>query len=168
MKAKCEAFTLIELLVVIAIIGILASLLFPAAGSAINAARRVTAQNDVTQIATAMTAYETAYETEYGRGAWEPEGTFTAVENELLERLMGSNSRGIVFLEVPILKKDQKKNGYTNRQFVDPWGGVYQIKYDESYSHSLTNKPLRKFPTKNTLPLFSARPIPSCIPAAKT
>ncbi len=63
MIRSSRGFTLIELLIVIAIIGILMALLFPAVGSAIDAARRAQAKNDVTQIATAITAYET----EYGR-----------------------------------------------------------------------------------------------------
>ena len=53
----------IELLVVVAIIGVLMSLLFPAVQGALDAAKKAQAKNDVTQIATAIVAYDT----EYGR-----------------------------------------------------------------------------------------------------
>ena len=58
-----RGFTVIELLVVIAIMAILMTLLFPAVQSALDAAKKAQAKNDVTQIATAMVAFDT----EYGR-----------------------------------------------------------------------------------------------------
>ncbi len=126
-----RGFTLIELLIVIAIIGILMALLFPAVGSAITAARKAQARNDVIQIANACRAFET----EYGMGPWGT-NSFTEVNGELLDALMGSNSRRIVFLEVPDTK-GKRKPGYTNEngggRFIDPWGGTYQIAYDATY-----------------------------------
>ncbi len=122
-----------ELLIVIAIIGILMALLFPAVNGAINAAKKTQARNDATQIANACIAYET----EYGRGPW-GSNSFTEVTGELLQTLMGENPRRIVFLEVQDTL-GKRKNGYTNESFQDPWGGVYQIAYDTSYSSDIKN-----------------------------
>ena len=54
-------FTLVELLVVIAIIGVLVGLLLPAVQSAREAARRATCQNNVRQLALAVSLYESAH-----------------------------------------------------------------------------------------------------------
>jgi len=154
MPRKSSAFTLIELLIVIAIIGILMSLLFPAVGSAIDAARKAQAKNDAVQIATAVIAYET----EYGKL---PENT-TTVNKTLVETLAGistnENPRKIVFLEVQAAKSG--KGGTNDSGFVDPWAikdkqptRVYKIAIDneggaDSYDNSITagtnNQTLRK------------------------
>jgi len=132
-----KAFTLIELLIVIAIIGILMSLLFPAASSAIDAARKAQAKNDVTQIAAAVVAYEA----EYGKL---PLPAKTTVDTELVNVLAGidtnstNNPRGLVFLEVSAAKKG--KSGTNEKGFVDPWANIYQIVMDDNYDNSVTAK----------------------------
>lgn len=131
-----RAFTLIELLIVIAILGILMALLFPAVQSALDAAKRASAKNDVVQIATAVTAYET----EYGRlPATNTSGV--DLDGDVLKALMGSNAsslnpRQIVFLEVQTAKRG--KGGITNGAFVDPWGTPYKVAYDGDYDNQLT------------------------------
>ena len=126
-----RAFTLIELLIVIAIIGILMSLLFPAVNAAIDSARKAQAKNDVTQIATAVTAYETEY------GKLPPTGT--TVSGTLLQALVGvttnGNPRKIVFIEVNAAKKG--KSGTNATGFVDPWGSAYQIAMDDNYDNTI-------------------------------
>ena len=131
-----SAFTLIELLVVIAIIGILMSLLFPAVNSAIDAAKKAQAKNDVTQIATAVIAYET----EYGKLP-DTNATVQDVSGDWLLALGGSNAsslnpRQIVFIELAAAKKG--KSGTNASGFVDPWGGKYKIAFDSGYSNTIT------------------------------
>ena len=60
-RCHYSGFTLVELLVVIAIIAILAAVLSVSAGAAINAAKRAKAQNQASQIQTAIMNYYTEY-----------------------------------------------------------------------------------------------------------
>ena len=119
-----RAITLLEVVVAVAVLGILISLLFPSTGRGISSGKKVQAKNDVTQIATAVTAFET----EYGRL---PGTNHGAVGGKVLAALMGSNAtinpRGIVFLEVNTAKNGI--GGLSNGIFIDPWGGAYQIAF---------------------------------------
>jgi len=132
---KDTAFTLIELLVVIAIIAILMGLLFPAANTVMDAAKKAIAKNDVTQIANAITAYQTEY------GSFPTNTTLdgasgTAISGDFLGALMGTNTRGITFIEVQTWKKG--KGGMdSNGAYMDPWSNPY--KYVVTYGNAITN-----------------------------
>lgn len=133
------AFTLMELLIVIAIIGILMSLLFPAANSAIDAAKKAQAKNDVVQIATAVVAYET----EYGKL---PATNASAqdVSGAWLQALGGSNAsslnpRQIVFIELPNAKGNPPKKGVSGETWYDPWGATYRIAFDDNYDNTIAD-----------------------------
>jgi type II secretory pathway pseudopilin PulG len=124
--ASTRAITLPELLIGLVVLFILLVLLFPARSSVgLDSSPKAQAKNDVVQIATAVTAYET----EYGRL---PSTNSGAVGGEILTVLLGEksplNPREIVFLEVQSAKKG--KSGLRNGIFVDPWGGPYQIACD--------------------------------------
>ncbi len=141
-----RAFTLIELLVVIAIIAILMTLLFPAAGSAIYAARKVQAKNDATQIAGALNAYLT----EYGKNpSFATSGQIN--DAKLMNTLAGAtaddqdNPRQIVFLEVPKAKSlkngaESTGAGYSSG-YYDPWGNLYDIRVDDDYDNVIKDTP---------------------------
>ncbi len=120
-----RAITLLEVVVGVAVVFLLMALLFPAVTIGPGGSpKKAQAKNDVTQIATAVMAFET----EYGRL---PGTNHGAVGGKVLEALMGSNStinpRGIVFIEVGPAKNG--KSGISNGVWVDPWGGAYQIAY---------------------------------------
>ena len=136
-QAQRLGFTLIELLVVISIIAVLAGLAFPAVNGAMDSARKARAKSDVTQIATAVVAYET----EYGKV---PTVSGNSVNSAFLDILTGvntnadANPRKIVFLEVSEWKKG--KGGLSSSGFSDPWdsASVYQIALDTNYDNSVT------------------------------
>lgn len=123
MKAS-RAMTLLEVVIAVVVLGILISLLFPAVTIGPTFSKRAQAKNDVTQIATAVIAFDS----EYGRL---PGTNHGAVGGKVLAALLGSNAsinpRGIVFLEVNA--EQNGKSGIRNGVFVDPWGGAYQIAY---------------------------------------
>ncbi len=134
-KPSKQAFTLIELLVVIAIIAVLASLLMPAASNALNAAKKTTAKNQATQIATAITAYEA----EYG---CLPSFTGTNMTPDNVAILCSTNStnnpRGILFLEAQAWKNG--KGGTNTAGFCNPFSAksVYCVALDTNYANTIT------------------------------
>jgi prepilin-type N-terminal cleavage/methylation domain-containing protein len=127
-----RGFTVIELLVVVALMGILMSLLFPAVQGALDSARKAQAKNDVSQIASAIVAFDT----EYGRFP-STNGTPEELTGNLLNALIASddtlNPRKIVFLEV--LDYRRGKGGILGGKFVDPWQKPYYVAIDSDYDN---------------------------------
>jgi prepilin-type N-terminal cleavage/methylation domain-containing protein len=149
-----RAFTLIELLIVIAIIGVLMALLFPAFQSAINAARKTQAKNDVVQIANAVTSYQMEY------GQWPTNATEAAtnIGGFFLQALMATtnsnNPRMINFIEVVTYKRG--KSGLDKLgNFIDPWAQFYKIEIDTNYDNVLTNVPGAPTSLRKTVAVWS-------------
>jgi prepilin-type N-terminal cleavage/methylation domain-containing protein len=132
-RSKWHGFTLIELLVVISIIAVLAGLAFPAVNGAMDSARKARAKSDVTQIATAVAAYET----EYGRLPTISGNSVSTTFLDILTQTNEDNPRGIVFLELSEWKKG--KGGTNASGFCDPWdsASVYQIALDTNYDNKV-------------------------------
>lgn len=132
-----QAFTLVELLTVIAIIAVLMGLLFPTVGAVRDSARRTQAQNDATQIATAIRAYYT----EYGRY---PDTDASSDNTELIAILTGrhdtKNRRKIVFFEGTVAKEAGRYGIQNNGtgEFFDPWGLPYLVEMDSDYDNEVT------------------------------
>jgi prepilin-type N-terminal cleavage/methylation domain-containing protein len=140
-----RGFTLIELLVVISIIAVLMGLLIPAAGGAIDAAKKTQAKNDLVGICNALRAYNT----EYGRFP-EVGGGNTSANKAFMDVLLGAetgdvasrqNPRGIVFMEAPAAKliNDNPYAGISadDGAFYDPWGNIYEVKFDSDYDNEV-------------------------------
>jgi len=98
--------------------------------------RQAMAKNDVTQLASAVTAYEGEYGHLPGTGR-------SVVGTELMDALMGGNSlnlnpRQIVFFEAKRAKNG--RGGVTPEGiFVDPWGAPYQIAFASGSDNIVTN-----------------------------
>jgi hypothetical protein len=89
---------------------ILALLFLPPSHHVGNAAKRVVAKNDVTQIVASLKAYRTQYGTL-------PEGGNASI----MKTLLGDNPGKVMFIDVPPKSLDAAG------EFTDPWGTPYRI-----------------------------------------
>lgn len=118
---------LIAVCTVILVLFLAAAMLFPRVSGG-ESAPRAAAKNDVVQLASAITAYQT----EYGHL---PRGANGPVNRALADVLTGidatANPRKIVFMEIAPWKL---KRGGTNAagDFLDPWGNPYFVATSES------------------------------------
>lgn len=156
-RFSLSAFTLIELLVVISIIAVLASLTFSGVGTAMVAAKKVQAKNDMAQIANAVQFYYTEYG-KYPTGA-ATSGTTDLVfgkaesNNKIINVLRyrgpnnwtdtnNENPRQIKFIE-PKLVSMAKGGVYDSLgatgdgNWYDPWGTQYLIFIDGDYGSDI-------------------------------
>lgn len=156
------AFTLIELLVVISIIAVLASLTIAGVQTAMIAAKKVQAKNDMAQIANGIQFYYTEYgkypigtspapvtsgsDVVYGTGVADNRGvidilrcTSTWAQGADAATL---NPRQIKFLQPRVV--DAKKGGVysstSEGNWYDPWGTEYVIFIDAAYDDDITVK----------------------------
>ena len=98
---KRRGFTLVELLVVIAIIGILVALLLPAVSAAREAARKMSCQNNLKQLALALRTYHNTY------GRFAPNGMFFWGTQSKNAHTWYNSSRGSPFVKLlPFMEQD--------------------------------------------------------------
>jgi len=142
-----QSFSLIELMVVIAIIAVLAGLLFPAAQSVLERAKKIQARNDLIQIVTAVTAFYGEYGT-YPTSANGTDSTYgpgytssKALFDELRAKTATLNTRQIVFISPPEDGGQANPKGKigSDGQLNDPWGTPYWIRMDSDYDNQVGN-----------------------------
>lgn len=155
-KIHRRGFTLIELLVVIAIIMVLAGAGFAVGTSALNKARRVSAQNTATAIEQAVNLFYS----EYGTFPVDEPTTNTAQNPLMLQVLMGRepagkaarlNTRNVNFLSI---KEGKRQGGGGSDGIVfgadgnsvigifDPWGNGFTVEMDVQFNDSLQFTPI--------------------------
>ena len=155
-RQKSSAFTLIELLIVIVIIAILASVAFPVTALVMEQARRSEANNEVTQIKNAISAYELEYSKlpfPPGNGG-EGDLKLDTFQDNIISVLSGYNVDGLNPREKPFYQGKRAKDAKTREkpkggvfgtdeqlQLADPWGREYHIKIDSNYDNILEDLP---------------------------
>ena len=129
----CRSFTLIELLVVVAIMMILAALLFPAVRSSLRRAEVIRAKHDVRQLVTGFEAFYSYYK------CWPTVTNTDTVDfpmGSLLVRVLTGGTLGQ--FNRSFCSFDPKKlDAGTN--YVDPWGNVYQVRFDFNDNGQIPN-----------------------------
>ena len=131
--APSRGFTLVELLVVIAIIVVLASVGFGVGNGAINSARKVTAQNDITNLILAIDGYYDEYQrlpVPASAGGSGGEDLTTETDSSFMNILVGfdeeANEKGIRFYN----GKEAKGNDRTTARgglFYEPNGRSVEL-----------------------------------------
>lgn len=127
-----HGFTLIELLVVIAVLGILASILLPAATSAIQKARVSQARSDIDSIVSAVKAFYG----EYGRmpiktGNGQSDCSSENIKNPTIFEVLKADTadgKKVNTKEIPFLDL---------RIGTDPWGNDYIILLDCNFDDTI-------------------------------
>jgi len=151
-----RAFTLLELLVVIAIIGILAGIMFPAAIGALQKAERAHAEQTVSNLKIAVSAYFTEYR-KYPVPLSTNEGDEIRSNRNLMDVLLGSdgakeqgglNPQGTAFFTDRVARsmgdgkyrKGIKLETDGGGELWDPYGEFYYVRMDLDHNNR-TEKP---------------------------
>jgi len=113
-KEQKGGFSLMELLVIIVIIGILVGLLFPVLMAARESAKRTKAGAEVRELERACMMYRQAY------GVF-PTFNGDEVDADAVDVLSGEGG-GIKFMDF--------KKGAFDDGFLDPWGRLYRVQFD--------------------------------------
>ena len=132
---RAAGFSLLEMLLVVAVIGILMGMLGASAYSARQRAYVTLAQSEAQQIATAFKSYWLAKDrwpegfdkpvVSGGSGVSDEEDKdWKPLTRGNLKILMGGDSDGIVYLNVP---PDRFAGETDESPFLDPWGHPYQV-----------------------------------------
>lgn len=155
-KSLKPGFTLVELLVVIAIIATLAAAAFSIGPAAMNKARKLSAQNTATSVATAVNQFYTEYSALPDVGSGVKLSTVSGGKGvDLLNILAGEettdppqNARKIRFFSGKEAKgKASPRDGVvygtgnTISGLFDPWGKPYFIELDSEYKETLEFTP---------------------------
>lgn len=149
---RLVAFTLVELLVVISIIAVLASLTFSGVGTALLASKKVSAKNDMMQLATAVTCYYTEYgfypnpeakTADYYYGSGDGAGS----DNSKIVNILrcantsgtdGNNTRQIKFIQPKVVNSTKGCVNSADGNWNDPWGKQYLIFLDYGYDDAIS------------------------------
>ena len=126
---RAAGFSLLEMLLVVAVIGILMGMLGASAYSARQRAYVTLAQSEAQQIATAFKSYWLAkdkWPDGFGGSgeAGQEDKNWTRLTRGNLKILMGGDSDGIVYLNVP---PDRFAGDTDDSPFRDPWGHPYEV-----------------------------------------
>ena len=153
-----KGFTLVELLVVIAIIAVLAAAGFSVGTSALNKARKLSAQAAATSLSTAIDQFYTEYSSlPEGSGSGtgtQGVATDTPAGVSLLNILAASesgtnieNERKVRFLSIKEAKNGTRDGLAYDAQgdaitgLYDPWGQPYYIVLDDNYDEKIEVEP---------------------------